>query len=162
MRLTILSVGRQSPSPEQTLCESYAAEAQGFARKLGFQALELQRIDASRAATSAARMKDEATRLLARIPAGAHRIALDERGKARTSEDFAAHLGMLRDRALRDAVFIVGGADGLEAAFRDAAEERLAFGPQTWPHQLVRAMLAEQIFRALTILAGHPYHRGRA
>ncbi len=161
MRLTILSVGRQGKTPEQALCDLYLVEAEGFARKLGFHAPTLVTIDTSRAATPDARMKDEGKKLQARLPVGAYRIALDERGRARSSEDFAAHLAALRDRSLGDLVFLVGGPDGLDASLRDAADERLALGLQTWPHLLVRAMLAEQIFRALTILAGHPYHRGR-
>ena len=161
MRLTILSVGRQGKTPEQALCDFYLAEAEGFARKLGFHAPTLVTIDASRGATPDVRMTDEAKKLQARLPIGAYRIALDERGRARSSEEFAAHLAALRDRSLGDLVFLVGGPDGLDGAFRDEAEERFALGPQTWPHLLARAMLAEQIFRAVTILAGHPYHRGR-
>ncbi len=86
-------------------------------------------------------------------------IACDEHGAALTSRQFAARLGRLRDDGERRAVFVVGGADGLDPNVLALARERLAFGPQTWPHALVRAMLAEQIYRAVTILAGAPYHR---
>jgi 23S rRNA (pseudouridine1915-N3)-methyltransferase len=92
----------------------------------------------------------------------AHRIALDEQGRTLSSEAFAKHLAGLRDRGCRDLVLLIGGPDGLAPGLREGAEERLAFGPQTWPHLLVRAMLAEQVYRAFAILSGHPYHRGRA
>ena len=82
--------------------------------------------------------------------------------RALSSEAFARHLASLRDRGCRDLVFLIGGPDGLAPGLKDAAQERLAFGPQTWPHLMVRAMLAEQIYRAFTILSGHPYHRGRS
>ena len=90
---------------------------------------------------------------------GAYLIACDEHGRQRRSVEFADHLAALRDRGERRLAFVVGGADGLDQAFLNAAPETLAFGPQTWPHALVRVLLAEQIYRALSILAGGPYHR---
>jgi len=89
----------------------------------------------------------------------AHVIACDEHGKARTSREFAAHIAKLRDDGARRLVLVVGGANGLDAKVLSAANETLAFGVQTWPHALVRAMLAEQVYRAVTILSGSPYHR---
>ena len=83
-------------------------------------------------------------------------------GGTRTSEDFARHLGRLRDSGTRDCAFLIGGPDGLQAALRAGAQETFALGPQTWPHLLVRALLAEQIYRAFAILVGHPYHRAQA
>jgi 23S rRNA (pseudouridine1915-N3)-methyltransferase len=100
----------------------------------------------------------EAESLLARLDGG-HLIACDEHGKARTSRDFAAHLARLRDDGVRHVVIVIGGADGLDETVLAAAKERLAFGIQTWPHALARAMLAEQVYRAATILGGSPYHR---
>lgn len=94
------------------------------------------------------------------MPPAAHVIALDERGRARSSEAFAGHLAKLRDAGVRDLAFAIGGPDGLLPDFCRSCQEQLAFGPQTWPHLLARAMLAEQIYRAFAILAGHPYHRG--
>jgi 23S rRNA (pseudouridine1915-N3)-methyltransferase len=105
-------------------------------------------------------MEEEAAKLARRLPAPSHRIALDEGGRALSSEAFASHLARLRDRGCRDLVFLIGGPDGLAPGLKESAQERLAFGPQTWPHLMVRAMLAEQIYRALAILSGHPYHRG--
>ena len=90
---------------------------------------------------------------------GAHLIACDERGKTYSSRAFADHIAKLRDQGERRLVFAIGGADGLDASVRQAASSTLAFGPQTWPHALARAMLAEQLYRAVTILAGSPYHR---
>ena len=104
-------------------------------------------------------MKDEAERLAARLPEGAHIVLLDARGKGMTSEDFAEMLGSLRDVGTKDLAFIIGGPDGLSALPGKKPGRSLAFGPQTWPHLLARALLTEQVYRALTILAGHPYHR---
>ncbi|HEX4270088.1 MAG TPA: 23S rRNA (pseudouridine(1915)-N(3))-methyltransferase RlmH, partial [Rhizomicrobium sp.] len=102
---------------------------------------------------------DEADRLSARLPEGAHLVLLDARGKGMTSEDFSEMLGSLRDVGTKDLAFVIGGPDGLLPLRGKKAGRSLAFGPQTWPHLLARALLTEQIYRALTILAGHPYHR---
>ena len=162
MRIIVAAVGRaRRVEPEQSLCELYFERAGAQGAKLGFTKLEFAIVETSRGATAAARLGDEAEELLQRLPKGAHRIALDEGGRQLTSEAFAAHLAKLRDRGTRDLAFVIGGPDGLAASLRESAEERLAFGAQTWPHLLVRAMLAEQIYRAFAILAGHPYHRGR-
>jgi 23S rRNA (pseudouridine1915-N3)-methyltransferase len=107
-------------------------------------------------------MKEEAAKLGGKLPAGAHLVALDEAGRAMSSESFAQHVRKMADTGTRDVVFIIGGPDGLAPSLRETAHERIAFGPQTWPHLLVRAMLAEQIYRAFAILSGHPYHRARA
>jgi 23S rRNA (pseudouridine1915-N3)-methyltransferase len=101
----------------------------------------------------------EAEALLARLEPGGVLIACDEHGRALASRAFADSLARLRDEGIRRATFVIGGADGLDAQVLGQARERLAFGPQTWPHALVRAMLAEQVYRAITILAGSPYHR---
>jgi 23S rRNA (pseudouridine1915-N3)-methyltransferase len=159
MRLTIAAVGRSRESPEQALTDLYCERARLLAPKLGISKLELVVVDTSRAATADARMKEEADKLGRKVPSGGHLIALDEAGKAMTSDAFARRLRELADTGARDLAFVIGGPDGLAPLLRDGARERLAFGPQTWPHLLVRAMLAEQIYRALTILAGHPYHR---
>ena len=100
----------------------------------------------------------EAEAILARL-GGSVLIACDEHGAARPSRDFAARVARLRDDGVRQLVLVIGGADGLDASVLSAASERIAFGPQTWPHALARAMLAEQVYRAVTILTGSPYHR---
>jgi 23S rRNA (pseudouridine1915-N3)-methyltransferase len=107
-------------------------------------------------------MTEEAARLTAKLPAATHRVALDESGRSLTSEAFAKHLARLRDSGTRDSAFLIGGPDGLARDLKESCNERLALGLQTWPHVLVRAMLAEQIYRAFAILSGHPYHRGNA
>lgn len=162
MRVTIAAVGKTRASPEQELFDLYLERTRGIASKLGIFKLDVLVIDTSRAASAEARMDEEAAKLASKSPAPAHRIVLDERGRAMTSEAFARHLAKLRDSGTRDLVLFIGGPDGLAASLRDGAQERLALGPQTWPHLLVRAMLAEQLYRACAILAGHPYHRGSA
>ena len=161
MRLTIAAVGRSRESPEQALCDLYCERARVIAPKLGFSKLELVVVDISRAVSAEARMAEEAEKLGRKLSEGAHRIVLDEAGRTMTSEAFAKRLRQLADTGTRDLAFIIGGPDGLAPSLREGAGERLAFGPQTWPHLLVRAMLAEQIYRALAILSGHPYHRAR-
>jgi len=157
MRVAIAAVGRARSAPEQALCDLYLERASPIAKKLGFGKLELFVIDTSRAQTAEARMADEATKLLKHASSG-HLVALDERGTAPTSEAFARQLAKLRDRG-HDIGFLIGGPDGLAPSLRERADERLGFGAQTWPHLLVRAMLAEQIYRSLSILSGHPNHR---
>jgi 23S rRNA (pseudouridine1915-N3)-methyltransferase len=161
MRLTIAAVGRSRESPEQALTDLYIERARAIAPKLGVSKLELVTVEISRAATADARMKEEAKRIGEKSPAGAHRIVLDEGGRAMSSEAFAKRLRHLADSGAHDVLFVIGGPDGLAPALREGAAERLALGPQTWPHLLVRAMLAEQIYRAFAILMGHPYHRAR-
>ena len=161
MRLTIAAVGRSRESPEQALADLYAERARALAPKLGVAKIELRIIETSRAAAPQARTLEEAQKLAGKIPAGAHVIALDEAGRGMSSEAFAGHLRKLADTGVRDVVFVIGGPDGLAPSLRDSAQERLAFGSQTWPHLLVRAMLIEQIYRAFAILSGHPYHRAR-
>jgi len=161
MRLTLGAVGRaRGPQPEQMLCDLHWERAAALGPRLGFSKLDRVIVDISRVGAAAARIAEEAARLSDRLPKPAHHIALDEGGRALSSEAFAKHLGRLRDDGCRDLVFLIGGPDGLAPSLREDAEERLAFGPQTWPHLLVRAMLAEQIYRAFAILSSHPYHRG--
>jgi 23S rRNA (pseudouridine1915-N3)-methyltransferase len=126
---------------------------------MGFSAVSLEELAVGKQRDAATRMKDEAERLSARIPDGAHIVLLDARGKGMTSEDFAEMLGSLRDVGTKDIAFVIGGPDGLAPLPGKKSGRSLAFGPQTWPHLLARALLTEQVYRALTILAGHPYHR---
>ncbi len=146
--------------PQTALVEEYLTRARGIGRQLGFQSLNVEEVSLSKLREVHARMAEEGERLAARIPNGAHVIALDARGKGMTSEAFAEVLGAMRDAGARDLVFLIGGPDGLDSGPAVKPGRRLAFGPQTWPHLLVRVMLAEQIYRALTILGNHPYHRG--
>src|SRR5262249_34469064 len=160
MRVLIAAVGRARAAPEQAICDLYLERAGALGAKLKFSKFDLAVIDTSRGQSTSARMDEEATKLLKQAGAG-HLGAPGGQGAARTSEGFAKHLSKLRDRG-RDVAFLIGGPDGLSPALRTRADERLSFGAQTWPHLLVRAMLAEQLYRAMAILSGHPYHRGRA
>ena len=101
----------------------------------------------------------EAVRILEKIPHGARILRLDEFGPVMGSADFARKLGQWRDQGTPDLVFLIGGAEGYGEAVKQSAPDTLAFGPQTWPHRLVRVMLAEQVYRAASILAGTPYHK---
>ena len=159
MRLCILAVGHARGSSEGALCDDYLGRAVKTGRNLGFSAVTIEEVSVSKARTAEERMHDEAERLARRIPAGAHVVLLDAKGKGMTSEDFAEMLGALRDAGTRDLAFVIGGPDGLKPLPGQKAGRSLAFGPQTWPHLLARALLTEQVYRAMTILAGHPYHR---
>ena len=150
-----MAVGRLGlKTPEAELAHTYAARATATGRSLGLGPVDIIEVEGRKPGREA-----EAAALLAAIDPGAHVIACDERGKAWPSRAFAEHIGGLRDRGVRQLVFLIGGADGLTPELRQRAAEQLAFGPQTWPHALVRAMLAEQVYRAVGILAGSPYHR---
>ena len=151
--MTLLCVGRLGAAPENALARDYAARATAAGRALGLGPVELVEVEGRKPGKAA-----EAEALLARLD-GAHLIACDEHGAALTSRDFAGLLQALRDEGERKLAFAIGGADGLAAGVLQAARRRLAFGVQTWPHALARVMLAEQIYRATTILAGGPYHR---
>jgi len=153
LRISLICVGRLGRSPESALAEDYANRATATGRSLGLGPVEILEVEGRRRG-----MLMEGEALLAKA-AGARLIACDEHGHARRSRDFAAHLATLRDAGAPRLAFAVGGADGLDPAVLDAAHERLAFGPQTWPHALVRVMLAEQVYRAVSICAGAPYHR---
>jgi 23S rRNA (pseudouridine1915-N3)-methyltransferase len=159
MRLTILAVGFARGTQEGALAEDFVGRALAMGRRMGFPAVVCEEIPVSKDRDVKKRMADEAERLARRVPQGAHIILLDARGKGMTSEDFAEMLGALRDAGTKDLCFVIGGPDGVGALPRKKPRRRLPFRPPTWPHLMVRAMLAEQVYRALTILAGHPYHR---
>jgi len=160
MRLLVLAVGHSRGTSEGTLTDDFIGRASAFGRRLGFSAIAVEEVAVSKLREAKLRVAEEGRRLAARIPPGTHAIFLDARGKGMTSEDFAEMLAAMRDAGARDLVFLIGGPDGLDPGPAVKSSRSLAFGPQTWPHLLVRAMLAEQIYRALTILGGHPYHRG--
>src|SRR5262245_31555683 len=159
MRFLVIAVGRLKSGPERDLVERYRERFADLSRRLGFRGLEIQEIAESRARDAAVRMADEGAAISALIPDGAVTIALDERGKPVDSESFARRLGQWRDESTANVVFVIGGADGLSPELRRRMKTVFAFGTATWPHQLVRIMLMEQLYRAATILAGHPYHR---
>ena len=158
MRLTIIAVGRMKAGPERQLAERYEERATKSGRALGFRSIDIVEIAESRAADAERRMLEESIAIANVVPDGAALAVLDSRGDAVTSKSFADQLAGWRD-AGRDAAFVIGGPDGLAPRLYDDAHLRFAFGALTWPHQLVRIMLLEQLYRAMTILSGHPYHR---
>ncbi len=158
MRLLLVSVGRTKAGPERDLVERYLERAAATGRGLGFD-FEHREIEESRARRPKDRMREEAKAIRALLGAAGRRIAFDESGRSLTSAEFAADLGRSRDQSVALVGLIVGGPDGLDPDLRAEAHLVLAFGAMTWPHQLARIMAAEQIYRGLTILAGHPYHR---
>jgi 23S rRNA (pseudouridine1915-N3)-methyltransferase len=159
MRLAVIAIGRLKKGPERELAERYRERFDGIGRKLGFRGLEIHEISESRARDAATRMAEEAAAISVLIPQKYVLVALDERGKSIDSARFAQHLGRFRDEGVENTIFTIGGADGLSPDLRRKAKLTIAFGAATWPHQMVRVMLLEQIYRAATILAGHPYHR---
>ncbi len=159
MRLIVISIGRLKQGPERELAERYRERFDDIGRKLGFRGLDIHEIPESRAREAATRMAEEAAAISAAIPAKSITVALDERGDNIDSAAFARHLGRWRDEQVANTIFVIGGADGLSPDLRRKAKLSVAFGAATWPHQMVRVMLLEQVYRAATILAGHPYHR---
>lgn len=159
MRLFILSVGQGRGSHEGALAEEYLARARALGRRAGFTTITVEEVPVSKLREARARIAEEGEKMASRVPEGAHVILLESRGKGMTSEAFAEMLGAMRDAGARDLAFLIGGPDGLDTGPSLKAGRSLAFGAQTWPHLLVRVMLAEQIYRGITILCGHPYHR---
>ncbi|MCB1476024.1 MAG: 23S rRNA (pseudouridine(1915)-N(3))-methyltransferase RlmH [Rhodobiaceae bacterium] len=159
MKISVLSVGRIGSGPEATLCEDYARRAAPLLRTLGMRGPDLAEMRESRRDNSTQRRDEEAEALLRRIPDGATIIALDEGGKQLASREFAGLIETAAAAGTAEIAFVIGGPDGHGDAVMKRANRTIAFGAMTWPHKLVRAALCEQIYRAATILAGHPYHR---
>ena len=158
MRVTIAAVGRMKAGPERELLDRYVDRAAKQGRGLGITRVEVRESAESRGARADDRRTEEAADLLAGLAEKTAVIALDERGRTLGSEAFAEFVGA-RIAEGRDLAIVIGGADGHGEAVRARADLVLAFGAMTWPHQIVRILAAEQIYRATTILAGHPYHR---
>jgi 23S rRNA (pseudouridine1915-N3)-methyltransferase len=158
MRIVIAAVGRLK-AEERALYDRYAERIDQTGRRVALGPLTLIEIPESRAAGPAERTADEAQKLLKATAEADLRIALDEHGKQLTSQAFSADLGRRRDGGVRSLAFLVGGADGHHETVRSAAALTLSLGPMTLPHGLARIVLVEQLYRAVTILAGHPYHR---
>ena len=158
MRIVVAAVGRLKRGPEQELAERYRERAVKSGRGIGLRSLEVIEIAESRARDAQRRMLEESIALANVIPKGAATVLLDPRGEALDSNSFVKRLRAWNDGG-RDTAFIIGGPDGLAPTLSENADLHLAFGALTWPHQLVRIMLLEQIYRGVTILSGHPYHR---
>ncbi len=159
MRLMVAAIGRLKSGAEHELAERYRKRAEQIGRRIGFRDLEVLGIRESRAADVGKRMLEESIALANVIPERASVVILDQRGKNLDSAALATQLARWRDDGRPATVFIIGGDDGLAPSLNDKASLKLSFGAATWPHQLVRGMLLEQLYRAMTILSGHPYHR---
>jgi 23S rRNA (pseudouridine1915-N3)-methyltransferase len=160
MRIAIHAIGRMKQGPERELVTRYLDRAKASGKPFGFTGFDVSELPESRANNAPNRKSEEGSALHDAIGEDALVVALDERGKSLTSPAFADTLARWRGEGHRDVAFVIGGADGLDPLFLQTADLTLSFSPLTWPHQLVRIMLAEQLYRATTILSGHPYHRG--
>jgi len=160
MRLVVAAIGRLKQGPERDLAERYRKRVADAGRQIGIRDVEIVEVRESRARETDKRMIEESIAVATLIPEGAASVVLDERGENLSSVALANQLKRWREDNRPALVFIVGGPDGLAPNVRDEADLRLAFGAATWPHQLVRVMVLEQIYRAVTVLSGHPYHRG--
>ena len=159
MHVEIVAVGRMKAGPESELCERYLERARRIGRSRGFGGFNVREFGESRAAEARERMADEARALAAAMNGADVRVCLDGAGETVDSLAFADWLRGLADRGTGRTVFAIGGADGLDARIRTDSERTIALGRMTWPHQIVRILLAEQLYRAMTILGNHPYHR---
>ena len=159
MRIVLICVGRLKAGPERELFERYFKRLTDSARSVGIAGVDLREIDESRARRPQDRREEEAAAIVAAAPSGAVWVALDQRGDSPTSEEWAADIGRARDAAQAAYAVVIGGPDGLSASLRAKARRVVSFGAMSWPHQLVRVMASEQLYRAASILSGHPYHR---
>ncbi len=155
MRLHLCAVGRLRAGPERVLIDDYLDRLGKTGRALGLGPVAEHEVEDRKGGG----MQAEAQLLARAVPAGAVLCILDERGLQLTSPDLAAQLAGWRDGGRQDAAFLIGGADGLAPDLRARADLAISFGRMVWPHMLVRVMLAEQLYRAATILSGSPYHR---
>lgn len=159
MKLDVLAIGRLKAGPERELVNRYTERLGGIARPLGFSGLRQFEAPESPARRDTDRKAEEAQTLLAQVASGSRVVIFDEGGRSIDSRRFAGILAEWRDSGTPAAAFVIGGADGLGDAVRARADLVLAFGGMTMPHQIVRALVMEQLYRAATILSGHPYHR---
>lgn len=161
MRIRIIAVGRLKAGPERDLCADYLNRFAATGRGIGLNWREAVELDESRARQAAQRKADDAASIRARLEPGDNRlVVLDEGGTMASSIDLADRIGKWRDSSVGETVFAIGGPDGFDSGFSAESHAKIAFGRVTWPHRLVRIMLAEQLYRSATILSGHPYHRG--
>jgi len=159
MRLIVAAIGRLKAGPERELAERYRDRVAKAGRAVGLRDIEIIEIRESRAQEAGKRVLEESIALANLIPERAVVVALDAKGENLDSGSFTVALRGWRDAGRPAAIFCIGGADGLGGEVKRRADLALAFGTATWPHQLVRIMLLEQLYRAVTILSGHPYHR---
>lgn len=158
MRLSLLAVGRLKSGPERELVERYRQRIEGMGRALGMAGLDIVELPESRARREDDRRAEEAAALLDKAGSSVL-VIFDERGKSPSSEAFADRIRQWRDEGRAGLACVIGGPDGLDPRIRQRADLVVSFGALTMPHQIVRALVAEQLYRALTIISGHPYHR---
>jgi 23S rRNA (pseudouridine1915-N3)-methyltransferase len=159
MRLIVAAIGRLKAGPERELAERFRDRVAKAGRAVGLRDIEIVEIRDSKASDVARRVLEESIALANIIPERAVVVTLDQTGENLDSGSFTGMLRSWRDAGRPAVVLCIGGADGLGEDVKRRADLKLAFGAATWPHQLVRIMLLEQLYRAVTILAGHPYHR---
>jgi len=159
MRLQVLAIGRLKAGPEKTLAEEYQTRLESLGRKAGITRLTVTDFTESQNQTASRRKDEEARLLTSALAPKAFTLVLDERGKSFTSEGFSQLLQRHLDQGTQDLAFLIGGPDGHSAETRKNAGQLVALSEMTWPHRLVRVMLFEQIYRAITIMVNHPYHR---
>jgi 23S rRNA (pseudouridine1915-N3)-methyltransferase len=159
VRVVLGAVGRMKDGPERILLERYWDRLKAAGRPLGWGPVSIVEVPESRAPNPEARQRDEAERLLARCGARDLTIVLDEKGRQLDSAAFASYLRGRQDGGARNLSLLIGGPDGHGAPAVEAASLILSLGPMTFPHMLARILIAEQLYRAATILSGHPYHR---
>ena len=153
MHVTLISVGKLKKGPEKDLVDDYVSRFNKSGPHIGLRSLKL--VDLA----SGGGLEAEGKAILNAIPSGAKVFRLDEHGAAWTSVKFANQIAKLRDIGTPELCFLIGGAEGYSEAVRGAAPEMIALGPQTWPHRLVKAMISEQLYRAVSLIAGLPYHK---
>jgi len=159
MEVAVAAIGRLKAGPERELCARYLDRARKIGGKLGLKGFDVNEAPESRAARPADRMAQEGEALLARIGSGGRLVCLDAAGDLTDSQEFARNLSRDAAASVQRIVFVIGGADGLGELVLGRSDHVLSFGRMTFPHQLVRVLLAEQLYRAVTMLSGHPYHR---
>lgn len=160
MQLILHCIGRMKSGPETTLIDRYIERVEKSGPQIGLTMARITQIPESRAGDAPSRKREESANCLALVEKhSAKLVVLDETGKSMTSRDFAAMIGNMRDNGAQNCVFAIGGADGHDEALLQRADFTLSLGKLTWPHQLARILLAEQLYRATAILSGHPYHR---
>lgn len=159
MRLRLICTGRMKKGPERELCDTYLKRARASGPQVGLSGFSILELPESRADSAAARKAEEAARLNDRLSSGAFLLLLDERGRDLSSRELAGLLAREAEAGRAACDIIIGGPDGLDASLLERADAVIRLGRLTWPHQLVRVMLAEQLYRTVTILQGHPYHR---
>ena len=159
MRLQVLAIGRLKAGPEKTLADDYQTRLEGLGRKTGISKLTVTDFAESQSQTAGQRQEEEAKLLANALAPKAFTLVLDERGKSMTSAAFSQLVQRHLDQGTQDLAFLIGGPDGHSAETRKDAGQLLSLGEMTWPHRLVRVLLFEQIYRAVTIMVKHPYHR---